>query len=91
MKNPFQYGNIVGKDSFCNRKKEIVELKRVIENSGRAFVYSERRFGKTSLVKLVLPALPQNQYITVVCGPLAYRWRAVVRYGFGKGGNRGHQ
>ena len=65
MKNPFQYGNIVGEDSFCNRKKEIAELKRVIENSGRAFVYSERRFGKTSLVKLVLAALPQNRHITV--------------------------
>ena len=65
MKNPFQYGNIVGEDSFCNRKDEIAELKRVIENSGRAFVYSERRFGKTSLVKLVLAKLPQSRYVTV--------------------------
>jgi len=65
MRNPFQHGNIVGEDSFCNRKKEIAELKRVIENSGRAFVYSEPRFGKTSLVKLVLAALAQNRHITV--------------------------
>ncbi len=65
MKNPFQYGHIVAEDSFCNRKKEIAELKRVIENSGRAFVYSERRFGKTSLVKLVLAKLSRRQYVTV--------------------------
>jgi len=31
---------------------------RVIENKEKAFVYSERRFGKTSLVKLALLRLP---------------------------------
>ena len=53
MRNPFQYGGIVGSEAFCNRKKEIKELRRIIENKEKALVYSERRFGKTSLIKLV--------------------------------------
>ncbi len=65
MKNPFQYGGIVQEDAFCNRTSEIQELIRVIENSGKAFVYSERRFGKTSLVKLALSRLPHKETIPV--------------------------
>ena len=68
MQNPFPYGNIVGQDSFCNRKKELAELGRVRGNGGRAFVSSERRFGKTSLVKLVLASLPQHRYVTAYVG-----------------------
>jgi hypothetical protein len=26
MINPFQYGDVVGKDAFCNRKKELTNL-----------------------------------------------------------------
>lgn len=63
MKNPFQYGGIVNEDSFCNRKREIQELKRAIENSEKLFVYSERRLGKTSLIHAVTKHLPKDQYL----------------------------
>ncbi len=65
MRNPFEYGTVVGKESFCNRKKELADLIRIMENSGRAFIYSERRLGKTSLVMLAKNKLPRKQFITV--------------------------
>jgi len=63
MINPFKYGGIVGKESFCNREKELADLKRAIENSDRLFVYSERRYGKTSLVKRLMQKLPKSQFL----------------------------
>jgi hypothetical protein len=61
MKNPFQYGGVVSGDSFCNRKKELADLLRAMENGEKLFVYSERRFGKTSLVRFALDKLPKKQ------------------------------
>jgi len=46
MKNPFIYGKIVTGEDFCNRKKEIAELSRDIENSQNVILFSPRRFGK---------------------------------------------
>lgn len=63
MSNPFKYGGVVGKGSFCNRKKELSDLSRAMENGDRLFLYSERRLGKTSLVKLALSNLPQKEYL----------------------------
>lgn len=60
MKNPFQYGGIVLGESFCNREQEQADLRRAIENGEKLFVYSERRLGKTSLVKAVLGKLPSS-------------------------------
>jgi len=37
---------------------------RAIENGEKIFVYSERRFGKTSLVRIALEKLPQKKYLT---------------------------
>lgn len=65
MKNPFQYGSVVSEEAFCNRTDEIARLLRIAENAGKALVYSERRFGKTSLIKLVLARLPKKRYITI--------------------------
>lgn len=65
MKNPFRYGGIVGQDSFCNRKKQIKELIRIIENAENVLLYSERRFGKTSLIKLVFSKLSKKDYSPV--------------------------
>lgn len=60
MRNPFQYGGIVGGESFCNREREKADLLRAIENGEKLFVYSERRLGKTSLVRTVLDELPRS-------------------------------
>jgi AAA+ ATPase superfamily predicted ATPase len=65
MRNPFQYGGVVSGESFCNRTKEAADLRRSVENAEKLFVYSERRLGKTSLIRKVLAELPQEQYLTV--------------------------
>jgi len=50
MKNPFRYGQIVDKENFCNREQELKDIKRAIENGYSFWIYSPRRFGKTSLI-----------------------------------------
>lgn len=51
--NPFKYGSIVDKEGFCNRKEEIFRLKSYIQSSQSLWLYSPRRFGKTSLINRV--------------------------------------
>ncbi len=65
MRNPFQYGGVVSGESFCNRTKEAQDLRRSVENAEKLFVYSERRLGKTSLIRKVLAELPEEQYLTI--------------------------
>ena len=65
MRNPFQYGGVVSGQSFCNRTQEAADLRRAVENAEKLFVYSERRLGKTSLIKKVLAELPEEDYLTV--------------------------
>jgi hypothetical protein len=62
MTNPFQYGGIVEGGAFCNRKKELADLRAGMESSEKLFLYSERRLGKTSLVQTALRALPKSGY-----------------------------
>lgn len=62
MKNPFRYGGVVSEESFCNREKELNDLVRAMENGNKLFVYSERRMGKTSLVKAALDKLDDSRY-----------------------------
>ncbi len=50
LRNPFEYGGVVAGSAFCNRVKEKKDLARSIRNHEKLFVFSERRFGKTSLV-----------------------------------------
>jgi len=49
MRNPFEYGGVVSGDASCNREKELADLLRAMANAEKLFVFSERRFGKTSL------------------------------------------
>jgi hypothetical protein len=63
MRNPFQYGGVVSGEAFCNRKREIADLLRAMENHEKLFVFSERRYGKTSLVQAAIQRLPRKQYI----------------------------
>ena len=64
MRNPFEYGGVVTGDAFCNRKSERADLARAIRNREKLFVFSERRFGKTSLVQAVLSNLPKRSTIS---------------------------
>jgi len=59
MKNPFTIG-IAREEKFCNRKKEIKELKNFIKNRQSVVMYSPRRYGKTSLIKKVLQDLEKE-------------------------------
>ena len=64
MKNPFQYGGVVKAEAFCNRQGELRDLGRAMENGEKLFVFSERRYGKTSLVLAALDKLPQRKFVT---------------------------
>ena len=60
MKNPFEYGGVVSGNAFCDREKEVTDLLRAIENNEKLFVFSERRYHKTSLVRTALGKLSKT-------------------------------
>jgi len=64
MRNPFQFGDVVTGETFCNRQKEKREIKAHIENNQKLFLYSERRLGKTSLIKEIIASLPKTKRIS---------------------------
>ena len=64
--NPFRYGSVVEARHFCNRKRELADLKSAVDSSQRLFIYSERRMGKTSLVQQFLGRLPRSRYTSVL-------------------------
>ncbi len=64
MVNPFKYGEAVTGEYFCNRIHEIGELTSYIETAQNVFIYSNRRLGKTSLIKAVMEALA-GEVITI--------------------------
>ena len=53
MNNPFIYSSTVEGESFCNRKLELRELTEFCLTGQNALVYAHRRYGKTSLVKVL--------------------------------------
>lgn len=52
-RNPFVFGKVVTEESFCNRVKEIKNLKSYIHDGYSVWLYSPRRYGKTSLIHRV--------------------------------------
>ncbi len=54
MENPFKYGEVVSGENFCNREKELKEINRAIANGDSFWMYSPRRFGKSSLILMSL-------------------------------------
>jgi uncharacterized protein len=64
MKNPFEYGGVVTGHAFCNREAEKTDLLKAIRNDEKLFVFSERRFGKTSLVRNVIAKLPHKDTVS---------------------------
>jgi len=64
VRNPFEYGGVVSGDAFCNRQKELADLLRAMENGETLFLFSERRYGKTSLVRAALRKLPRKNFIS---------------------------
>ena len=50
MDNPFSYTGIVRGNAFCNRRTEQAELLKFIKGSQNVLLYSQRRYGKSSLI-----------------------------------------
>jgi AAA+ ATPase superfamily predicted ATPase len=61
--NPFQFGVVVDDKAFCNRTEEIAYLKTQIKNGYSSWLYSPRRFGKTSLVDKVFREVKNTKCI----------------------------
>jgi len=78
MRNPFEYGGVVSGEAFCNREKETGDLGRAMQNAEKLFVFSERRYGKTSLVPAALGRLPRKGHVCLmwVCGRQTARRRS---------------
>ncbi len=62
-KNPFRFGKIVTDDNFCNRIQEIKELKQYITDEYSVWLFSPRRYGKSSLVYKVFNELDDTKLI----------------------------
>lgn len=60
MENPFKYGSVVRGKYFADRRNEIVELKKEMENLSRVFLISPRRYGKTCLLLNLTNTLKRN-------------------------------
>ena len=65
MNNPFTLGVISPEEPFCDRSKEIEELKSYANSSANVVLYSPRRYGKTSLVKRVQSILADKKFICI--------------------------
>jgi hypothetical protein len=61
--NPFVYGEKVSGENFCNREQEIKELVSEISSGQNIMIYSPRRYGKTSLIGIVLSKLEEKGLI----------------------------
>lgn len=63
--NPFRFGVVIDDSAFCNRKEEIDFLKSQIRNGYSTWLFSPRRFGKTSLVEKVFREVKDTRSIYV--------------------------
>jgi len=63
--NPFVYGGIVSGDAFCDRENEIKELLKDIQAGQNVIIYSQRRLGKTSLMRKMLDEARKKDIVTV--------------------------
>jgi hypothetical protein len=63
--NPFQFGVVIDDSAFCNRKEEISYLKSQINNGYSTWLFSPRRFGKTSLIEKVFREVRNTKCIYV--------------------------
>lgn len=67
MKSPFQYGTLVDKENFVNRVEERKQLKELLGSGINVMLISPRRWGKSSLVKVAMDELVQENKEIRVC------------------------
>ena len=65
MPNPFSLKVISQKKDFCNRSKEIADLTGFAESKTNLVLFSPRRFGKTSLARIVQVELSEKGWTTI--------------------------
>jgi len=63
-KNPFIYGKAVTGKELCDREDEIRKLTQIARDSGRIFILSPRRYGKSSLILALLESLKNQGFLT---------------------------
>jgi AAA+ ATPase superfamily predicted ATPase len=64
--NPFKFGEAVTGEYFTNRRKEIKDIKEYIKSAQNLFIYSQRRLGKTSLIKTVLKTFETDPSVITI-------------------------
>ncbi len=67
MKSPFQYGTLVDKENFVNRVKERKQLKELLSSGINVMLISPRRWGKSSLVKVAMDELVEENKEIRIC------------------------
>lgn len=67
MKSPFQYGTLVDKENFVNRVEERKQLKELLGSGINVMLISPRRWGKSSLVKVAMDELVEEDKNIRVC------------------------
>ena len=67
MESPFQYGTIVDKECFVNRVEERKQLKELLDSGINVMLISPRRWGKSSLIKVAMDELMQENKRVRVC------------------------
>lgn len=65
VENPFVFGEIVDDANFVDRIEERDQLLRDLSDGQKVFLLSPRRFGKSSLVAVVLLQLKKRHIHTV--------------------------
>ena len=65
MDNPFTFGKVVSGDSFTDREEELREITADILASQNIFLYSPRRYGKTSLMKKIMAKIKDDNVIKI--------------------------
>ena len=63
--NPFSFDVVASGEKFCNREGEIKELLGDIRSSHNVIIFSQRRYGKTSLIKKVLDLARIEGFLTI--------------------------
>lgn len=63
--NPFVFDRLASGENFCNRENEIKEILGDIRASHNLIIFSQRRYGKTSLIKKVLDLAKQEGLLTI--------------------------
>lgn len=64
MPNPFKYGGIVTGEDFADREKELKLLIKELTSGQNILLYSPRRYGKSSLMMMVLELLQKKGVMT---------------------------